>query len=726
MLYILLFFWYNQIYRVGDRMSSKIVKKYLLVFCFAVISFIINHDKVFADYSAKVINTTPCQLYYDTKKKTATGSCMYSNTKFNELTSGTYWVDVGDNIKVITSVSEVKAPTSGYGSECKSTFAYISIDYNSKTYKGYVCKDQIWDGTVTDAQKTEFQKAGFPESYYNSLAVLKLSHPKWNFVAIPTQLNFATAVAGENYSGKSLIQYTGTYGNQGYLSTAEADYDWINDKFIAHDGSSWYQARKETIEYMMDPRNSLSDMYIFQFETLAYVENPNNLNAIKSMLNGHYISKFSESFLTAGKTAKVNPVYLASLSKQEIGGANANTAVTGNEFTYGGKTYKGYYNFYNIGATSAANPVINGLWYATGKGGTETTYNRPWNTEYKAILGGAQFIASSYIQYGQSTSYFKKWNVVKNYAKANGDNYKELYTHQYMTNIEAPRSEAKSTYNSYKSLGTLDDEYTFFIPVYNNMPTSTSMPSKGNPNNYLKTLTISQNGGTAKTVTGFAQTTANIANYEMHVENSVTTAAIAATTINSSASVAGTGNKNLSVGNNIWTITVTAQNGDKKVYSVNIIRDAAPASSTTSKTVDEIVAESSLHIDNEYLTGLTFTTDVTSIATMINKIDSTATVVVKNGDTTITSGNLTTGMKVTISKDGKSNTYDVVLYGDLNGDGKVNALDLLKVQKHILNITKLSGAYLKAADPSKDNNVNALDLLKVQKHILGIAFISQE
>ena len=703
-------------------MSSKNKKKFVLLFCFAVISFIINLDKVFADYSAKVINTSPCQLYYDTKKKQATGSCMYSDTTFKSLTSGTYWVDVGDNIKVITSVAEVTPPKSGYGSECKSKFTYISIDYNSKTYNGYVCKDQIWDGTIPASQIQDFKDAGFPESYYNSLAVLKISHPKWNFIAIPTQINFSDAVAGENYSGKSLIQYTSSYGNQGYLSTADADYDWINDKFIAHDGSSWYQARKEVIEYMMDPRNSLSDMYIFQFETLAYVENPNNLNAIKTMLNGQYIYKFSENFLEAGKKAKVNPVYLASLSKQEIGGSKANTAVSGESFTYGGKTYKGYYNFYNIGATSAANPVINGLWYATGKGGAETSYNRPWNTEDKAILGGAQFIANSYIQYGQSTSYFKKWNVVKNYAKANGYNYNNLYTHQYMTNIEAPRSEAKSTYNSYKSLGTLDDEYTFFIPVYNNMPASTSMPSKGNPNNYLSTITISENGSTAKNITGFKSSNEK---YEMHVENNITNATITGTTINSNASIVGTGKKNLNVGNNVWTIVVTAQNGDKKTYTVNVIRDEAPVTETP-KELSKIIEESNLHIDNEYLTGLTLTTDVSTIASSVNKSYSKASVVVKKGTEVVTNGNLTTGMTVTISNGDKSVTYTVVIYGDLNGDGIINALDLLKVQKHILGVTKLSGASLKAADSSKDNNVNALDLLKVQKHILGIAFISQE
>ena len=698
------------------------IKKIVFGFFFVLISFIYTNNDVHANYDAKIVNTSPCKL-----KSNATGSCMYSNTTFKSLTTGTYWVDVGDDITVITSKAEVTPPKSGNGSECKSAFVYMSINYNSKTYYGYVCKDQIWDGKITDAMKTEFKNAGFPESYYEGLATMKISHPKWKFVAIDTKLKFANAVKGENYSGNALIQYTSSTGNQGYLSTAEADYNWKKDTFIAHDGSSWYQARKKVIEYMMDPRNSLSDTYIFQFETLSYIENSNNLNAIKSMLNGHYILKFAKNYLSAGKSQNVNPVYLASLSKQEIGGAKANTAIAGGKFTCNGKTYSGYYNFFNIGATSSSNPVINGLCYAAGKPDssgkvTATSFSRPWNTTTKAIVGGAQFIANRYIRFGQSTSYFKKWNVVHNYALAHG--YKEttsLYSNQYMTNVQAPRSEARSTYNSYKSLGVLDDEYTFFIPVYSDMPASTSMPKKGNPNNWLKNLTLSQNDGTATKITGFS---GDIFNYEIHVPYATSKANIAATTINSNASVTGAGVKNLTVGNNSWSIVVKAQNGEKKTYTVNVIRDASKE--PIKKTVAEVIKESSLNTDGTYLTGLTLNTTIDSIKNELNKIDTSTTIKITSGGKEITSGNLSTGQVVTIKSNGEEKSYNVVIYGDINGDNKINALDLLKVQKHILGIGTLNGASLKSADPSKDGNINALDLLKVQKHILGIAFINQD
>ena len=746
-------------------------KRILYLIIFTIVLFVMPNIVVNADYSAKIINTSPCQLYKDLKGKNATGSCMYLDNTFKKLTEGTYWVDVGDEIKVITSKASIKAPTSGYGSECKTEFLYMSIPYGGKTYYGYVCKDQIWDGTIPESVNTEVSV--FPESYRQSLAVMKISHPKWKFVPINTGLNWNDALNGQNYSGKALMQVTSSVNNQGYLSTAEADYNYKTDKFIAHDGSSWYQARKETIGYMMDPRNSLSDMYIFQFETLAYIEDPNHLKTIQTMLTGQYMYKFSSYFLDAGKSAKVNPVYLASLSKQEVGGAKANTAITGEKFTYGGKTYSGLYNFYNIGATSSSNPVYLGLVYANGgANGTDTTYSRPWKNEKTAILGGAQFIANRYIKYGQSTSYFKKWNVVHNYAESQGLTANKLYTNQYMTNIEAPRSEARSTYNSYKTLGTLDDAFTFYIPVYNNMPTKTSLPSKGNPNNYLKTLTLAQDSASASTISGFD---ADNTDYEIRVSSSVKKVTIGATTVNSNATIVGTGAKDLIVGTNKYSVVVTAQNGEKRTYNITVIKEGTPTSNSNSNkpsnttsnvvsnsnstinsnkpsnttssvtsnkpsnsnttsnttpvkevTLDEVIDKSTLHIDGDYITGLNFSTNVASIGNSINKVDASTTVVIKKGSTVITSGNLATGMTATIKKGTKTKTYNIVLYGDLNGDSKVNALDLLKVQKHIIGSSKLQGSALKSADTNKDGKVNALDLLKVQKQILGVSVISQE
>ena len=87
---------------------------------------------------------------------------------------------------------------------------------------------------------------------------------------------------------------------------------------------------------------------------------------------------------------------------------------------------------------------------------------------------------------------------------------------------------------------------------------------------------------------------------------------------------------------------------------------------------------------------------------------------------------MVTGDAITITSGEDVKKYSVVLYGDINGNGKIEILDLLKVQKHALKSSILTGAYLEAADVNKDGKINPLDLLRIQKTILGDAYISQQ
>ena len=61
--------------------------------------------------------------------------------------------------------------------------------------------------------------------------------------------------------------------------------------------------------------------------------------------------------------------------------------------------------------------------------------------------------------------YFQKFDVNNPYGNATA-----LMAYQYQTNILAPRSESRISYNAYKKLAMLDTSFAFYIPVYNNMP----------------------------------------------------------------------------------------------------------------------------------------------------------------------------------------------------------------------------------------------------------------
>lgn len=692
------------------------MKKNTTYIIFTICIFFLLPVFVHADYEAKFIADGKCDIY-----KGSTGNCFYADTKFNSVVNGAYWIDTGDQIIVSTSVKPVEAPKSGSGSECKSTFSYITLVYKNSKYKGYVCTDNIMVANLTEELKQEFQTAGFPESYWENLAVLKKAHPTWQFVAIPTGLDFKKAVDNEDSGNKSLYQSTSS-SSQGYLSTDPGNYNWDTDTFTYYDGTTWYAANNQTIAYYMDPRNFLTDMHIFQFESVSFNPETQTEDAVKATLGNSYISQFLPYFMDASVKWQMNPVYLAALSLQEVGsGTTPGTAISGGEFTYNGKKYKGFYNFYNIGATSSAGggATANGLAYAAGvKGNTlATSYGRPWDTEEKAIVGGAQFMYQNYVQYAQNTTYFKKWNTVANYAKKNGMSYYANYTHQYQQGILAPSSEALRTYKSYVSLGLLDSAYIFYIPVYNNMPESTSLPASGNPNNRLKTIKVN---GTK--IDGYASSTFN---YKMTVENEVSSIKVEATTINSGATVTGTGTISLKEGENTINLNVKAQNGNKQTYTLVVTRLSTDEPIVYPK-VSEIMEETSYIEKDNYLTNLSFSTNISSFKEQIKEISETATVTIKNNNKEKTSGNIVTGDTITIVSGEDTVIFTAILYGDTNGDNSISVLDLLKVQKHILGSSTLSGVAKEAADVNKDGKITVLDLLKIQKHILGSSAISQK
>ena len=92
-----------------------------------------------------------------------------------------------------------------------------------------------------------------------------------------------------------------------------------------------------------------------------------------------------------------------------------------------------------------------------------------------------------------------------------------------------------------------------------------------------------------------------------------------------------------------------------------------------------------------------------------------------------TSGVVCTGdvLKLLNSKGSVQKSYTVILYGDVNEDGKISMVDLLAVHKDLLSLSTLKGADKTAADINKDGSITMADLLRIHKHLLNIQKISQ-
>lgn len=137
------------------------------------------------------------------------------------------------------------------------------------------------------------------------------------------------------------------------------------------------------------------------------------------------------------------------------------------------------------------------------------------------------------------------------------------------------------------------------------------------------------------------------------------------------------------------------------------------------------LASSKYNIGSNRITGLTTNLSVEKF--LSNLTVSNGTVSLSSAGKSKTSGIVATGDILQLRNNTGSiyKEYPLVIYGDVNGDGDITVIDLLRVQKHLLGVTSLNGEYLYAADVSKDSKTTVIDLLRIQKHLLGIQTISQ-
>lgn len=293
-----------------------------------------------------------------------------------------------------------------------------------------------------------------------------------------------------DWSEVIIAESTGYHGRNVVPSTRADAWKCACNKTVE---DVWKCASTAAVAYYMDPRNSLNENYIFQFEQLTYDEKNQTKEGVELILKPcnytqgkvtYYDSKgnkktldktYVDVIMEASKEYNISPYHLASRIRQEQGAGNAGSMISGT-WTGGDGNYKGLYNFFNICAYGK-NIVQNGLKYAKSQG---------WTDPEKSIKGGAKILASGYISIGQDTLYLEKFDVVNG-----GDGY---YSHQYMTNVSASRTEGYTIRNTYTDMGLLSSEskIKFKIPVYKNMPEQIS-PQPGTEKPVTQDVEITEN-----------------------------------------------------------------------------------------------------------------------------------------------------------------------------------------------------------------------------------------
>ncbi|MCI6763446.1 dockerin type I domain-containing protein [bacterium] len=579
-------------------------------------------------------------------------------------------------------------------------FYKISLQFNSYYYTGYISKGtsskayvETKTFKVTDGDINQMLNLGFPKSYAEKLAKLKVSHPNWQFVPYKVNATWDEVIAGETkYISTNLIN-----GSNTSLRNTE-DGAYVNGKWTEFAGGGWYSASKQTVKYFVDPRNFLNDGHVFMFEVLNFDSSVQTTELLQSLLNGTFMSgnafyyndknekvniSYAQTFRDAGEKNQISSVHLISRVIQEQG-SNGSSLSSGDN-----SEYPGYYNFFNINANgkTTSEVIHSGLAYAKKKG---------WNSPYKAIIGGASLL-NDYIKYGQNTLYLQKFDFA-------GDTY---YSTQYMQNVRAPYSESYTAYSAYVKNNSLDIKFTFSVPVFKGtMPDKTSLDIKYNEDSSLSKLSVTScNLNPSFTSSAY--------NYTCYVDKKIDNITVNASPTASTSIVKGTGKFDLNKDVTVLEIIVTSAAGTTSTYKITVNKVDEVV-----LTPDEILAKMQISNKGGYISGFDLGSDANSFNKLLNSVYPKAVSQISENKV------LYTGMNIKITS-GITSNYTVVIYGDNNGDGVIDILDLLKIQKHLLGVNKLKNAYLYASDINKDGNVDIIDLLKIQKHILNVSKIEQ-
>lgn len=513
---------------------------------------------------------------------------------------------------------------------------------------------------------------------------LKTKHPNWSFKILYTDIDWNEAIGkeylGHGSSPKNLVPKT--HNSSWICNICGVD--------KAYDNGSWRCASKSGIEYMMDPRNSINEADIFQFEELT--STGSDVNIVKKMTNGTFLQGREQEITNIANTKGVNAYYIVARLIQEQG-------KSGSELI-SGKT--GYYNAFNFGASGSTSEqvIANGLAYAKKKG---------WDTLEKSISGGIDLIANEYIKIGQNTLYFQKFNVTN----------KSTFAHQYQQNLFAAKTECATLRNTYLDIESYDSKHTFIIPVFKNMPPKACLTPDGNstatsgadlvkinvttslklrkaPEDSTKVDWLWKNEIVARLEKGttkingaywdkIQKANGNVGYAPRETFDYETDYKLYLVPINTTNGSNNNNNINNSNGNNSNN---NSNNNENKYH--NTVKVLINDEKKIIKVSPDAIAKDIL----EAFGG----------SVKITKADGSF----LNGE----NDNMATNF---IVKD----TYTVIKKGDANADGIVNSFDYIRVMNYIMGRKQLNSYEKEAADANNDGIVNSFDYIRIMNYIMG-------
>lgn len=160
------------------------------------------------------------------------------------------------------------------------------------------------------------------------------------------------------------------------------------------------------------------------------------------------------------------------------------------------------------------------------------------------------------------------------------------------------------------------------------------------------------------------------------------------------------------LGQYVLTATDVFENTTTVSFKIEAISDVVTSKEDSTITVVE---------DKTTIKGISPKTTASELKQKLNA-EMEYTIVNQSGTQISETANVGTGCKIKMQN---NKTYTLVVKGDCNGDGQAELKDILAINKHRLNKTKLTAEYLQAADVDENGKVELKDILQINKFRLG-------
>lgn len=437
---------------------------------------------------------------------------------------------------------------------------------------------------------------------------------------------------------------------------------------VTYNAGGYYTTATSVIAYYLDPRNFLNDVNVFMFEASTYnttITDEQYINALKQTYGNRYfvqqIPDLPQYILNSSKALQVNPLLIATRNMNEIGQGKSNSG-----------PYAGTLQSALTGNYSFRFGLVDG-----------NNYNNYYNF---FNVGAYDSCAGDITRCAMNYAFSRGWGIPQQGAWNTEPSNEEK---------AAGRQESINKGTNFMKTHYIDNgQNTLYTFKFNVTPTNASSRFA---NQYMTNI---QAPSTESSTLYNAYKNLNMLESAFIFYIPIYRNMPAVTKLPTSEADKNYTGESTPVEP---TPTLTPQ-PDQPTEEKPVI------------TVDNIIATAGLKRNGNTLYGIELGT---SIDNLKNKLESVGSSVTING-----TGVVKTGTTVTI-KASNTETLTLVIRGDASGDGVINALDLLVIQKHILGVSVKQGAQLSALDANQDGKVNALDLLVVQKHILGVKGITQ-